>query len=85
MAERSTDCCASHSPSILQESECVCKVLDLRAGMRFGERVCHHIFGRAIDYFDLLVLHNPTDEVKTNVDVLGTCMVLMVLCEQDGR
>lgn len=81
VADRAQIVVLQHSPSILQESERGCKVFDLGAGERFGERVRNHVFGRAINEFELLVLHDPADEMKANVDVFDMCMVLVVLCE----
>jgi len=44
-----------------------------------------HVGSRAIDEMKLSFLNNPTDEVKMNVDMFGSGVVLVILHEHNSR
>ena len=48
---------------------------------RFGECVCNHIFGSEILQINLCVVGQFTNEVKPYIDVLGSRVMLRVLCK----
>lgn len=50
-----------------------------------GERVGDHVPRRTIDEMDVLLVDDPADEMKANIDVSGTGMILVVTNEGDGR
>ena len=50
-----------YPPSILQESKCVCKVLDFGTFEGFHKYVGNLIFSRARNKFEVLVLHHPAN------------------------
>ena len=49
-----------------------------------GEGVRNHV-GRAVDQTKSAVFDDPSYEVETDVNVLGTGRVLVILSERDGR
>ena len=68
-----------HSSSIHSESKCVCEMLDFCRQKGFCKCICYHFFSRAVDKSYFAVFNNPSYEVEMNVDVLGSCMLLMFL------
>lgn len=50
----------------------------------FGEKICDVVFGRAVSDDDVTGDDAFADEVMTNVDVFGTRMELVVVCESYG-
>ena len=59
-------------------------MLDLSGWEGFRERVSNHVIGRAVNKSNRAVFNDVLDEMEVDVDVLGMCMVLMILCECDG-
>src|SRR6266436_85919 len=72
-----------HSPSFRAQSESCGEMLHLDRRQGLGERVCDHVVGWAINKSEGALLDHPADEVVPHVDVLGTCVVLMVPGEGD--
>ena len=68
-----------HSPSSVVESKFSCKVFDLWQGKGFGESVGNHVGSGTIDESQFPLFYYPMDEVKMHVDVLSSCMLLVVL------
>ena len=56
----------------------------LCAGERLCERVGDHIFGRAVVYNNLSSFYDVTDEMEADIDVLCSCMELLVASECYG-
>ena len=73
-----------HSPSRCGESELGHKVLDLSGWEGFRVRVGNHVISRAVNKSNRAVFDDVSNEMEADVDVLGTRMVLMILCECDG-
>jgi hypothetical protein len=72
-----------HSPSNGAESEAAREVLDLRRGECLGERICNHVSSGAVNEVEGAPLNNPMNEMIADIDVLGPCVVTVVLCESD--
>ena len=60
-------------------------MLRLGGGERFGERIGNLFIGGAVDKSHEALFDNVTDEVKTDVNMFCTCVVLVVFSEFDGR
>ena len=59
-------------------------MLDLSGWEGFRERVGNHVVSRAVNKSNRAVFNDVADEMEADVNVLGTCMVLVILCECDG-
>jgi len=82
---RMSVCSSQYSPSNQYEPEGRRKVLHLRRGKGFHKCISYHFVGRAVDKSNFAFLNDPSDEVEMNVDVLRTCVILMLLGERDRR
>ena len=73
-----------HSPSNYCESQFQGEVLDFGRWQSFGKGVGHHVIGWAINQMEMTVFDNIANEVKTDVNILGASMILMVFCQCNG-
>ena len=73
-----------HSPSSCAESEFDGKMLRLRRWEGLGECVSYHVIGRAVNDVHFAFRDDPADEVKTDIDVFRSGVVLVILGECDG-
>jgi len=58
-------------------------MLYFRRGKGFGKCVGNHIVSGTENKAQGAFLDDPSDEVKTDIDVLGTCVILMIFGERD--
>ena len=69
------------------ETELSSKVFDLWRGKNLSEGISNHFTGRIVDESNLAVIDDPANlsEVEVHINVLGVCMVLVVLHEHNCR
>jgi len=76
-------CVLQHSPSNSAESEAAREVLDLHRGECLSERICDHVGGGTVNKAEGAPLDDPMNKMIADIDVLGPCMVTVVLRESD--
>src|ERR1700761_9588762 len=74
-----------HSPSSGAESELSGEVLCLYARQWFRERVGDHVVCRAVDELNGSLGDDVPNKVVPDIDMLRAGVVLVLLCECDGR
>jgi hypothetical protein len=72
-----------HSPSSAAESKLGSEMLDFRGRKGLRQSISNHVGGRAIDEPKLALFNNPTDKVKTDIDMFGSRVILVVLRERN--
>src|SRR5947208_1613363 len=70
-----------HSPGRLMQSQTKAVALDLPVWERFHKNISCHVFSWAVDHVDGPAHYDFTDKVYMDIDVLHTCMVVIILCK----
>jgi hypothetical protein len=60
-------------------------VFDFQRGKGLGQGVGYHIFSGAINDAEFSFFYDLTNKMETDVDVFGASLVLVFLCQCDGR
>ena len=67
------------------ETELNSKMFDFRRGKSLSEGISNHFTGRIVDEPNLAVINDPVNKVEVHINVLGVCMVLVILHEHNCR
>ena len=67
------------------ETELSSKVFDFWRGKSLSEGIGNHFTGRIVDESNLAVIDHPVNEVEVHINMLGVCMVLVILHEHNCR
>ena len=70
-----------HSPSNQHKSKFASEMLDFRGWESFRKCVSNHFVGWTIDESERPVFDDPSNKMESDVDMLGSRMVLMVFGE----
>jgi hypothetical protein len=59
-------------------------VFHLDTRQHFGEGVSSHFISRAVNKFNVTLFNYIVNEMVSDVDVLGACMVVIILGQSDS-